>query len=399
MNSSEGSFLRSLAENSIPAGAKDALRELIAWRLRGETVTYRDLTTRTDVETWFFDEPRSFRLQKPDYANIVPSEITDIVGTHEMHRPFVIEVPNTELIGRQGIKLTAEQEYIVYNMWRDCSGWTALEIAYDVLDAASFGTWPFRTGRPAPEETIELAVPLFNRWARNYSHWTEECLPQLAGVRHYIAETGREPTLLIPPNPPQFILDSLDAMGVEDTNVRVWNGNRVHVNHLVLPSVRRCDSATSDDYLREKFALKWVRDEVLDGVNVPDDPDSPSKILISREEDATERRVVNWDEFEHALTERGFETFVLSNVGFNEQKRIFRDTNIIIGAHGAGLTELLYAKDTAVIELFGEDYFVSTYYEMATELGHDYACLRFPVKDQNIVVDIDEVLAAVDALS
>lgn len=398
MTSSEGLFFRSFAENALPASAKDAVREILARRLRGKTVTYRELTKRKNVKTWFFDEPRSFTLPEPDYYNNLPTEIEAIIGTHEVHRPFVLEVPNVELVGRQAIKLTAEDEYVVYNFWRDDAEWTTLELAYDVLDALSFGTWPFRVGRPKPEETIDLAVPLLNRWARNYSHWTEECLTQIEGIRHYVKETGREPTILVPPNPPQFIFDSLDAIGVDDTDVRAWHADRIHVDRLVLPSIRRCDSATSDDYLREKFALEWVRDEILEGVDLSKGPESPSKILISREDDATERRVVNWDELESALTGRGFETFVLSNIGFAEQKRLFRDTDIIVGAHGAGLTELLYAEDAKVVEFFG-DYFVPTYYEMATEMGHDYACLRFPSEGQDIFVNIKELLAAIDALT
>jgi capsular polysaccharide biosynthesis protein len=63
--------------------------------------------------------------------------------------------------------------------------------------------------------------------------------------------------------------------------------------------------------------------------------DAPSKLLISREEDADVRRITNWDKVEAALHNRGFETVVSTELNYVEQKKLFYGADTIVGIHGA----------------------------------------------------------------
>lgn len=384
--------LRSFAEHSVPAGAKDSIREFLADRFQDRVITYHELREWPDVDSWAFDEARQFTFTPPTYSNRTPDEIARLVGDHPIHRPYVLEVPDVTLIGRQGMKRTADGEFVYYNFDRPASHKASLEMAYDVVDGLSMGTVPFG---PALGETrrIDLAVPLINRWATNYSHWTEECLTQIQALRHYESETGERPTLLLPPDSPAFIRESLRQFGYDEGDYRELGADRVHVDRMVLPSIRRFWSGTSEDYVRDPYALRWVRQQLFDAMDAG--YDSPSKLLISREQDATERRITNWDAVEAALAEQGFETVVLTELDFMAQKRLFRDADVIVGTHGAGLTELLYAEDAAVVELFGS-YVVPPYYEMAQAVGHRYGCLLCDPRGDDLFVDVTELLEAVD---
>lgn len=393
--------VRAALEGHLPSGVKQSVRELLAARFADRVVTYRELSTRDGVTRWTFGTPPSFEFSEPVYYNHLPDEIARLVGRHDCHQPFVLEVPNVEIHGRQGFKLTEDGEYIVFDFWREPTGrdghGPSMELAYDFVDALGDGTWPFggRERSPDPPE-LELAVPLIHRWASNYSHWTEEWLAQLQGVEHYTEQTGERPTLLVPQNPPAFIPESLELLGYGD-DYREWSQERVRVNRLVLPSIRRCWSSTSDDYIRDISGLEWVRDRVLANVDIPADR-SPTKLLVSREEDADTRRIANWAEVEAALARRGYETVVLTELSFREQKRLFARAEVVVGTHGAGLTEFVYADEAGILELFGDDYIVPPYYEMATGLGHDYACLVCESRGGDLVVELDELLAAVDAV-
>jgi hypothetical protein len=387
---------RTIAEEYIPSRVKDSVRRLLGEFLSDQVVTYRQLRDRPEVGVWPFGVDRTFTFTRPTYANELPDEIARLTGEHQVHQPFVLEVPNVTLVGWQGMKRTTGGEYIVYNFMRGSTDGAGRQLAYDVVDGLSDGTWPFgNRGLSRQRERIDHAVPLLHRWARNYSHWTEEHLTQIEAIRHYTEQTGEQPTILVPPDPPAFVPDSLELLGFSADDYREFDGDRLHVRRLVLPSVRRSYSDTSDDYFRDPYALQWLRREVLDTVEDDDSIETPSKLLISRERDATVRRITNWDAVESALAARGFETVVLTELSFVEQKRLFRGADVVVATHGAGLTELVYAEDAAVVELFGS-YVVPAYYEMAQAMGHRYGCLVCEPVGDDLSVDVSELLNAID---
>lgn len=390
--------VRSAAIRLLPDETKQSLRQRIASQIdKDKLVTYHELSCQENIPSWRFDQHRTCRFDEPEYYNELPDQISNLIGDHEYHQPFVLEVPNVELIGRQGIKRTEDGRYIVFNFDQETNPDAAMDLAYDFIEAVSYGTWPLATPSPVrPRTEIELAVPLLHRWAYNYSHWTEEWLTQFEGLRHYCEQTGKQPTIIIPPSPSSFVYESLATLGYSQDDYIEWNHNRIRVEKLVLPSIRRFRSDTSDDYIRMPSAIHWIRDTILDSIDLPDPADYPSKLFISRE-DANTRRIINRDEVKKALSKRGFETVVLSDISFVEQKRLFFNADMIVGTHGAGLTELIYAPNAAVVELFGS-YMVPVYFEMAKGLGMPYGCLRCEAAGDDIIVDVEELLGAIDSL-
>jgi hypothetical protein len=386
--------VRSFAEESIPASAKDSLRASLADRLDGRVVSYRDLRERLDVKCWTFESKRTFTFTRPTFSNHTPVEISRLIGEHVVHQPFVLEVPDVTLIGEQGIKQTQDGQFVVYDFDRSVTEQAQLELAYDIVDAVSMGTWPFRKKSHGVEQ-IECAVPLINRWARNYSHWTEECLAQIQAIRHYEGKTGKRPTLLIPPDSPAFIKASLEYFGFDKTDYRELPATRVNVQRMVLPSIRRFWSSTSSDYVRDPYGIDWVREEVFNKLSSLND--TPSKLLISREQDADVRRITNWAEIESTLRAEGFETVTLTELDYIEQKRLFYGADTIVGTHGAGMTELIYAEDAAIVELFGS-YVVPPYYEMSQAVGHRYGFIQCEPRGDDLYVDPDTVKQAISAV-
>lgn len=389
------SNVRSFAEESVPATAKDSLREFLAARLAGRVISYRDLRDRPDVDCYTFDAERKFNFTSPAYSNHTPVEISRLLGEHTVHQPYVLEVPDVTLVGSQGMKRTQDGQFVVYNYDQPADEDAQRELAYDVVDALASGTWAFRD-EPSCINTVDLAVPLLSRWARNYSHWTEEFLTQIAGLRHYESETGSRPTILIPPDAQQFVTESLSLLGVDSSRCREMDEDMLRVNRLVLPSVRNFRSSTSSDYIRDPYGIRWVREAVFDELALP--ADSPSKVLISREQDADVRRITNWDAVESALHDSGFETVVLTEHDYVEQKKMFYGADTIVGTHGAGMTELIYAENAAVVELFGS-YIVPPYYEMSQAVGHRYAYLQCEPRGDDIYVDIGALEQAIEAVS
>lgn len=388
--------VREVLERRIPNDLKDVLRNAIANRTGNYVVTYRELANSENVRVWYFDQERTVEFHKPTFYNILPEEIERLVGVHTSHQPYVLEVPSVELIGRQGFKRTEDGRYVYFNFDRGRTEDVAGEFAYDIVDALGDGHLPIRlplTNSDIP--VIETAVPLVHRWATNYSHWTEEWLPLLEGLNHYVSETGNKPTIIIPRNPPSFIPKSLELLGYTEDDYIEWTNTRAQIKRMVLPSIRRCYSDTSDDYMRMVSGLEWLQDEILSNLDNLSN-DQSTRLFISRQ-DADTRRIANYDAVCGLLSELGFERVVLTEMDYIEQKRRFSQAEMIVGTHGAGLNEIVFAPDAAVLELYG-GYFVPVFYEIAQGLGLEYGCLHCEDVGGDIIVDLDELQRGIDAL-
>jgi capsular polysaccharide biosynthesis protein len=84
--------------------------------------------------------------------------------------------------------------------------------------------------------------------------------------------------------------------------------------------------------------------------------DGQRKLFISRGESLNThaRRLLNEDEIASLASKQGFEIVCCEKLSFEAQVTLFSEARIIVGAHGAGLANLVFAPRTAkVVELMG----------------------------------------------
>ena len=75
------------------------------------------------------------------------------------------------------------------------------------------------------------------------------------------------------------------------------------------------------------------------------------KIFLTRDKDLF-RKISNYPDLHNCLTKKGFGVIEPSKLTFNDQKRLFRNTQVLISETGAGLTNMLFMpKGSKVIEL------------------------------------------------
>ena len=117
-----------------------------------------------------------------------------------------------------------------------------------------------------------------------------------------------------------------------------------------------------------------------------------------------QRRLLNQSALEEIAAGRGFQSFEAHADNHEEQVRRFGEAEIIVAAHGAGLTNLLFARPGAtVLELFPEDCVKSSYLWLATRMGLNYRALlgepghskqAFSVAPQRFAAGLQDALCA-----
>ena len=237
-------------------------------------------------------------------------------------------------------------------------------------------------GRAVP--TIETACSLIPRYT-NYYHWTVETLPKIRAVREYEKQTREHVTFLIPQNPPGWIKESLALVGVDDEETRHAESDLYRVSNLVVPTFPK---PTWED-------CRWVRETVLQQAKRKDiDVPWGSNVYISRK-DARERRVLNEDAVVNTLEDYGFESYRLADQGVAGQALLFYEADAVVGAHGAGLSNLVYSNSIEVLELFGSK-IKSNYDRLAQSAGLTYDCLECRPRGVDLEVDTTRLSTAIE---
>lgn len=123
-------------------------------------------------------------------------------------------------------------------------------------------------------------------------------------------------------------------------------------------------------------------------------PTEPKQRLYVSRSFAPKRRIINEDEVAAWLSSRGVQRIHAECLPFAEQARLFASASLIIGPHGAGLTNMLFAKPCRVVELLPGPP-LGHYRELARCLGHDYTSARFGAshKNQDFVVPVAALAA------
>lgn len=172
----------------------------------------------------------------------------------------------------------------------------------------------------------------------NYSHWITRNLLRLALVeaRPDLASVP----LLVNEDLRSYQREFLDILGVPASRL-------LPVPRELLLRFRTLYVPTN---VRNKPGMKagvdWLRSRV--GHLMADPSAAARRVFLSRR-DSTTRVMRNEEALEAELRKLGFDVLVAGEMTVAEQIRAFSEARIVVGAHGAGLTNLVFAPPGALV--------------------------------------------------
>jgi len=338
---------------------------------------------------WDYGSAETVNIPK-SRRNVLSRSFRDVTGHHTVPQPHVFEVYNADIYGPDAIARTDDGHLILNTIGGD-----RFFLSLSIL--RQFRAAPIRTVKWVLGDNPEQDAPVWTEpvfslvglRSLSYYHWTVEFLPKVRAIQQYEQVTGLRPIVLIEPDPPDWKLESLDLLGIERQQLREWTEGWAQVEHLITSPHR---PKRPDRLVPSPDDIEWVRNQILSNLKI----ETESKRVYVSRADAENRQVVNEDEVFELLSEYGFESYVLSDLAVAEQARLFASAECIIAPHGAGLTNLVYTRDAAIIELFLEDVIRPYYYIHAQELGLEYNHLLCERRESNILVDLDELRTCVE---
>ncbi|MBE9538144.1 MAG: glycosyltransferase family 61 protein [Proteobacteria bacterium] len=108
-----------------------------------------------------------------------------------------------------------------------------------------------------------------------------------------------------------------------------------------------------------------------------------------------ELRVIrNESKLYERLKASGFVQYYLEDLSLSDQIELFYDAEVVVAAHGAGLSNLIFAENIALVELHPGKMIIPNYYYLCKSLGHQYATWKGNGGhfEDNFSVDIGQVV-------
>ena len=238
-----------------------------------------------------------------------------------------------------------------------------------------------------PATRLDRGVWFLERVYHNHSHWLTAHLPKLLRLR----ELGRLDEVILPAERSDAIDRSLARLGIDpDAHPRYRTGERLEVGELTV-------------IVSDRFRPELLR-RVPEAFGVNDAAPPTRRVYISRER-ATRRRLLNEGGVWERLEAEGFEKVFMEDLDFDAQVDLMKETAVLAGPHGAGLTNMLFMPGgSSVVEIADSGFPNPNFYATATALGHRYVLLEAesegdgPPLERDLRLDmarLDAVLPAV----
>ena len=178
-----------------------------------------------------------------------------------------------------------------------------------------------------------------------------------------------------------FDLKHIEIVEIPETEK--WNLEKI----MIISNVTNGSSG----YLRADI-LQFIREKLIKAYGISNKETVGTKIYISRR-NAQKRRIINESELVPILENYGFRIVILEDLTVKSQFQLFFNCSVVIGPHGAGLTNLILAPTgTKVIEIQPTDHIKPHYMFLAKGCGLDYQLLKAGRVNEYLNFECDPVL-------
>lgn len=238
-------------------------------------------------------------------------------------------------------------------------------------------TTQLRSGSGSNDEFASGFLLLTERGA-GFHHWFYEVLPKLWWYEELRGQTDATPALVCHSPLNRYQARSLELMGYDTDAVVQHPNSHSSVERLYVPPHPIRLKGNQLQALPSQ--LRWVGKRISANVGEAGQ-EFADHVYISRR-DASRRRVTNEDELMAQLSRFGFERYEPGQLSFEDQVRLFAGADLVVGPHGKAYTNLIFAEDSTLIELFPENGGTETYFVACSELDLDYEFMECQPSDR-----------------
>ncbi|MEG3857748.1 tetratricopeptide repeat protein [Microcoleus sp. herbarium12] len=302
------------------------------------------------ISKWFDPVHLGWGVCRLSNSQPIPvEEPKSFVATIPNGRVWIVPQQNYWLICN-AIAVITPDNYLLADVSRDYPGLLPGCEKHDLRKHSVFNLESF-----PPLKQIDGSVAVLSGLSGNvYFHWMVDVLPRIELLRQSGRDFAEIDWFVVNSCHHEFQRESLRILGIPEE--KVLESDRlphIQATELIVPAFAGYlgwPSGWAIDFLRREF-LKLI----IPGSSYP------KRIYISRSK-ARYRRVLNEEDVVEVLQQSGFVSILPESMSLAEQIAHFYHAEVIVAAHGSGLTNTLFSRQgTKVIELVSPHY-IGHYY-------------------------------------
>lgn len=236
---------------------------------------------------------------------------------------------------------------------------------------------------------------LSNTWIDNYYHWMQLTLPMLRLYRQLRPDVPIDYYYVGATRLLDVQYECLAKLGIrrEQVVTEACRADRL-LAAFYLHRAQHCGLR-----YRDSRGHQFVRELFQDELGIPS-REPARKIYVGRSTART-RRLLNEEELIRFLEARGFQSVRMDGRSVAEQARLFHDAEVIVGVHGAALTNILFSKvGTRLVEILPHGFEETSFFAAASHGGLEHAVIvgeplnpetqRSQIANQDLLLDMNK---------
>ncbi|MBG1245356.1 glycosyltransferase family 61 protein [Nostoc sp. NZL] len=277
----------------------------------------------------------------------------EIESTHEYPETFVTVIPKGRVWGHNGTVITPDDKLL---------GDLSFEIGTNISEHSILKSWRL----PNLNYVDGTVAVLSAAGGEGYFHWMFDVLPRIHLLNQAEIQFNHIDKFLVNSLHLCFQKETLEILGIPEKKI-IESRQFPHIKakQLVVPSLPGQTGNIPKwacDFLKTKILVNSSTEKVAKG----------NLIYISRDR-AAFRRIINEDELVQFLNKFKFEVIFLEKISVAEQASVLSSASVIVAAHGAGLSNLVFCSPgTKIIELFSPNYVNGCYWVLSNNMELDY---------------------------
>ncbi len=236
-----------------------------------------------------------------------------------------------------------------------------------------------------------IAISLRHFWEWNYYHFYLDVLGKLALLKDNNLLSGipiilGKYVLELP-----FFSEIIHTGHMKDLNWIIQDNSYIYAERVI--------------YLKTNQSYKKRIDLITDLMDVPDCPTTCHNRTFLTRLGNSSRKITNETEVEKYLTKHGFDIVDTQGMSIRQQIDIFSKTGMLIGIHGAGMTNIIFRRNNSmkVLELHPASLRNKDHEKIGKEFGYSWDTLAGKpvskdIKKTDFHVPIDDLSRKVDLL-
>jgi len=288
----------------------------------------------------------------PNSVGPINKNAFDINMSYKTSDSYLFNLKNVFLYGSKGI---------ILSNYNECFQEFTHHFNIQTLKSFFFKN-PFYTFTSEHTKVEGTAAVLVSPESHNYYHWIFDVLPRIKLYEHVFDKIDY---FYISSAVPEKFTAILSSFGVPKEKLRlIGDKEKIKFANLFVASLPGSEGRSP------KWAVDYIREKLCAETQV-----SPLKKLYFKRGDANKRKIINEEEIISLLESQGFVIIEPEQLSIIQQARLVSNANVIISAHGAALSNLVFVqKDNCkIMEIFSPDYFrTDCYYTLAGILNLDY---------------------------